>query len=181
MMTWVACEHGKPVGERDHDAVPGSAAINVIDLMAALRRSIAEDDKAKLEPVPHPEKSKSTKAAAPKASRKRASWTMAVRVDQADRSIEGALVALSRAFYLLGLSEGKDIVQHARWCGRWIPQAPAPARHGPLLGSRLQVPELRLIGLLHPLLPAALWRRWIGAANFADKRHLQLRVAWCLW
>ena len=32
---------------------------------------------------------------------------MAVRVDQADQSIEDALVALSRAIYLLGLSEGK--------------------------------------------------------------------------
>jgi hypothetical protein len=35
------------------------------------------------------------------------------RVDQADQSIEDALVALSRAVYLLGLSEGKEIVQHA--------------------------------------------------------------------
>jgi hypothetical protein len=73
MMTWVACDHGKPIGEGDRDAVSGSAAINVIDLMAALRRSIAEDDKAKPEPAPQPEKSKSTKAAAPKASRTRAS------------------------------------------------------------------------------------------------------------
>jgi len=43
---------------------------------------------------------------------------MAVRVDQADQSIEDALVALSRAIYLLGLSEGEEIVQDARWCGR---------------------------------------------------------------
>jgi hypothetical protein len=34
-------------------------------------------------------------------------------IDQADRSIEDALVALARAVYLLGFSEGKDIVQHA--------------------------------------------------------------------
>jgi hypothetical protein len=40
---------------------------------------------------------------------------MAVRVDPADQSIEDAL---SRAMYLLGLSEGKEIVQHARWWGR---------------------------------------------------------------
>ena len=73
MMTWVACEQGKPIGERDRDALPGSAAINVIDLMATLRRSIAEDDKAKPEPAPQPEKSKPAKAAAPKASKKRAS------------------------------------------------------------------------------------------------------------
>jgi hypothetical protein len=73
MMTWVACEQGKPIGERDRDALPGSAEINVIDLMATLRRSIAEDDKAKPEPAPQPEKSKPAKAAAPKASKKRAS------------------------------------------------------------------------------------------------------------
>jgi hypothetical protein len=73
-MTWVACERGRPIGERDRDAAPGSAAINVIDLMAALRRSIAKDDMAKAEPAPQqPEKSKPGKAAAPKASRKRAS------------------------------------------------------------------------------------------------------------
>ncbi len=35
------------------------------------------------------------------------------RADQADQSIEDALVALSRAIYLLGFSEGKEIVQHA--------------------------------------------------------------------
>jgi hypothetical protein len=35
------------------------------------------------------------------------------RIDQADRSIEDALVALARAVYLLGFSEGKEIVQHA--------------------------------------------------------------------
>jgi hypothetical protein len=35
------------------------------------------------------------------------------RVDQAVQSIDDAMVALSRAIYLLGLSEGKEIVQHA--------------------------------------------------------------------
>jgi hypothetical protein len=72
-MTWVACGHGKPIGERDRDAVPGSAAINVIDLMAALRRSIAEDDNAKAEPAPKPEKPSKPAATAPKTSRRRAS------------------------------------------------------------------------------------------------------------
>ena len=57
----------------DLDAVPEPVATNVIDLMAALRRSIAEDDKAKADAAPQPEKSKPTKAGAPKGSRKRAS------------------------------------------------------------------------------------------------------------
>jgi len=53
---------------------PEPAATNVIDLMAALRRSIAEDDKAKAEmAAPQPAKPKPTKAAAPKSPRKRAS------------------------------------------------------------------------------------------------------------
>jgi hypothetical protein len=72
MMTWVTCDHGK-LGEGDHDSMTGSAAINVIDLIAALRRSIAEDDKANPEPAPQPEKEKPTKAAGPKGPRKRAS------------------------------------------------------------------------------------------------------------
>jgi non-homologous end joining protein Ku len=42
---------------------------NVIDLMAALQSSIAEDDKAKPGPAPQPEKSKLTKAVAPKRGR----------------------------------------------------------------------------------------------------------------
>jgi hypothetical protein len=42
---------------------------NVIDLMAALQRSIAEDDEAKPGPAPQPEKSKLTKAVAPKRGR----------------------------------------------------------------------------------------------------------------
>ena len=57
----------------DVEAPAEPAATNVIDLMAALRRSIAEDDKAKAEPAPKPEKAKPAKAAAPKAPRKRAS------------------------------------------------------------------------------------------------------------
>ena len=57
----------------DLDAVPEPVATNVIDLMAALRRSIAEDDKAKADAAPQPEKAKPTKAGAPKGSRKRAS------------------------------------------------------------------------------------------------------------
>jgi DNA end-binding protein Ku len=56
----------------DVEAAPEPVATNVIDLMAALRRSIAEDDKGK-EPAPQPETSKPTKAAAPKSPRKRAS------------------------------------------------------------------------------------------------------------
>jgi DNA end-binding protein Ku len=55
------------------EAAPEPAATNVIDLMAALRRSIAEDDKSKAEAAPQPEKAKSTKTAAPKGPRKRAS------------------------------------------------------------------------------------------------------------
>jgi DNA end-binding protein Ku len=55
----------------DQDAVPEPSTTNVIDLMAALRRSIAEDDKAKAEAAPQPETSKKT--AAPKGPRKRAS------------------------------------------------------------------------------------------------------------
>jgi DNA end-binding protein Ku len=57
----------------DVEAAPEPVATNVIGLMAALRRSIAEDDKAKAEPAPQPEKAKPTKAAAPKGPRKRAS------------------------------------------------------------------------------------------------------------
>jgi DNA end-binding protein Ku len=57
----------------DVEAPTEPVATNVIDLMAALRRSIAEDDTAKAEPAPKPEKAKPTKAAAPKAPRKRAS------------------------------------------------------------------------------------------------------------
>jgi hypothetical protein len=50
------------------DEAPEPAATNVVDLMAALRRSLAEDDKraAKAEPAP-PAKSKTAKPAAPKA------------------------------------------------------------------------------------------------------------------
>jgi DNA end-binding protein Ku len=55
------------------DAAPEPAATNVIDLMAALRRSIAEDDKSKAEAAPQPEKAKPAKGTAPKGSRKRAS------------------------------------------------------------------------------------------------------------
>jgi hypothetical protein len=43
------------------------------------------------------------------------------RVDQAVRSIEDAMVALTRAICLLGFSEGKEIVQNA---------------HGVVAGSR---------------------------------------------
>jgi DNA end-binding protein Ku len=57
----------------DVEAAPEPVATNVIDLMAALRRSIAEDDTGKAEPAAQPETSKPTKTAAPKASRKRAS------------------------------------------------------------------------------------------------------------
>jgi hypothetical protein len=57
----------------DVEAAPEPVATNVIDLMAALRRSIADDDKAKPKPAPQPEKAKPTKAAAPKASRRRVS------------------------------------------------------------------------------------------------------------
>jgi hypothetical protein len=35
------------------------------------------------------------------------------RVDQAVQSIEEAMAALSRAIYLLGVSEGKEVIQHA--------------------------------------------------------------------
>jgi hypothetical protein len=91
MMTWVACEHGEPIGEmgiaahtpseqreqRDSkasigdgvDAVPEPAATNIIGLIAALRRSIAEDDKAEAAAA----KAKSAKPAASKAPRKRVS------------------------------------------------------------------------------------------------------------
>src|ERR1700760_3232596 len=57
----------------DVEAPSEPVATNVIDLMAALRRSIAEDEKAKAEAAPPQEKAKSVKAAAPKAPRKRAS------------------------------------------------------------------------------------------------------------
>jgi DNA end-binding protein Ku len=57
----------------DVEAAPEPVATNVIDLMAALRRSIAEDDTGRAEPAAQPETSKPTKTAAPKASRKRAS------------------------------------------------------------------------------------------------------------
>ena len=40
------------------------------------------------------------------------------RIDEADQAIEEALTALSRASYLLGFSEGKEIVQSRRQCGR---------------------------------------------------------------
>src|SRR3984885_10707936 len=49
----------------DVDAAPEPTATNVIDLMAALRRSIADDDKAKAEATPAG-KTKSPKQAAPK-------------------------------------------------------------------------------------------------------------------
>src|SRR5271165_305709 len=56
------------------DEAPEPPATNVVDLMAALRRSLAEDDTraAKAEPSP-PAKSKAAKPAAPKAPRKRVS------------------------------------------------------------------------------------------------------------
>jgi DNA end-binding protein Ku len=58
----------------DLEAAPEPPATNVVDLMAALRRSIAEDDKrpASAE-APPPSKSKATKPTAAKAPRKRAS------------------------------------------------------------------------------------------------------------
>jgi DNA end-binding protein Ku len=56
------------------DAAPEPPATNVVDLMAALRRSVAEDDKRSAdEKASSPAKSKSTKPAAAKAPRKRAS------------------------------------------------------------------------------------------------------------
>ena len=56
------------------DAAPEPPATNVVDLMAALRRSIAEDDKRSADAGgATPAKSKPTKPAAPKAPRKRAS------------------------------------------------------------------------------------------------------------
>jgi DNA end-binding protein Ku len=58
----------------DLDAAPEPTATNVVDLMAALRRSIAEDDKRSAdEKASSPAKSKPTKPAAAKAPRKRAS------------------------------------------------------------------------------------------------------------
>jgi DNA end-binding protein Ku len=58
----------------DLDAAPEPPATNVVDLMAALRRSIAEDDKRSAdEKASSPAKSKSTKPATAKAPRKRAS------------------------------------------------------------------------------------------------------------
>lgn len=54
------------------EAPPEPQATNVVDLMAALRRSIAEDDKRAAD-APTPAKSKSTKTPATKPSRKRAS------------------------------------------------------------------------------------------------------------
>jgi DNA end-binding protein Ku len=59
----------------DIDAAPEPVATNVIDLMAALRRSIADDDKAKAETeATPPTKAKTPKpAGAPKATRKRVS------------------------------------------------------------------------------------------------------------
>jgi hypothetical protein len=87
MMTWVACDHGKPIGEmslaayalREHrvlnassgegvDVVPEPATTNVIGLIAALRRSIAEDDPAKAE-VAAAEKTRSAKPMASKSRR----------------------------------------------------------------------------------------------------------------
>jgi DNA end-binding protein Ku len=56
------------------DEAPEPPATNVVDLMAALRRSIADDDKRSANPeASTPAKSKPTKPAAAKASRKRAS------------------------------------------------------------------------------------------------------------
>ena len=54
------------------DEAPEPPATNVVDLMAALRRGLAEDDKRpdKAEPAP---KTKAAKPAAPKATRKRVS------------------------------------------------------------------------------------------------------------
>ncbi len=57
----------------DAEAPAEPVATNVIDLMAALRRSIAEDEKAKPAPAAKPEKAKPAKAAAPKTARRRAS------------------------------------------------------------------------------------------------------------
>jgi DNA end-binding protein Ku len=57
----------------DVEAAPEPVATNVIDLMAALRRSFAEGDKITAEPVPQPETEKPVKAAAPRGPRKRAS------------------------------------------------------------------------------------------------------------
>jgi DNA end-binding protein Ku len=56
----------------DLEAAPEPQPTNVVDLMAALRRSIAEDDKRAAEPPP-PVKSKAAKPPATKPSRKRAS------------------------------------------------------------------------------------------------------------
>jgi DNA end-binding protein Ku len=56
----------------DLEAAPEPQPTNVVDLMAALRRSIAEDDKRAAEPPP-PAKSKAAKPPATKPSRKRAS------------------------------------------------------------------------------------------------------------
>jgi DNA end-binding protein Ku len=59
----------------DVDAAPEPQATNVIDLMAALRRSLAEDDKppANAEATTPPVKAKAAKPAAAKPPRKRAS------------------------------------------------------------------------------------------------------------
>jgi DNA end-binding protein Ku len=59
----------------DVDAAPEPVATNVVDLMAALRRSIADDDKTKAETeATPPTKAKTPKpASAPKATRKRVS------------------------------------------------------------------------------------------------------------
>jgi DNA end-binding protein Ku len=58
----------------DLDAAPEPPASNVVDLMAALRRSIAEDDKRSADvEASTPAKSKQTKPAAAKTPRKRAS------------------------------------------------------------------------------------------------------------
>jgi DNA end-binding protein Ku len=58
----------------DLEVVPEPQATNVVDLMAALRRSIAEDGKRSVdEEAPQPAKSKAAKPASAKAPRKRAS------------------------------------------------------------------------------------------------------------
>jgi DNA end-binding protein Ku len=56
------------------EAAPEPQATNVVDLMAALRRSIAEDDKrSAAAEAPQPAKSKAAKPAPAKAPRKRVS------------------------------------------------------------------------------------------------------------
>jgi DNA end-binding protein Ku len=57
----------------DLEAPPEPPATNVVDLMGALRRSIAEEDKRAAAETPTAAKSKAAKQAAPKAPRKRVS------------------------------------------------------------------------------------------------------------